>query len=144
MQKNFNTYQTDVYLYYKAENNTASLDTFINVGGNSWLNDDHHTIYKDKEHFDNVLDMYTEVSELADILDLSYEQFVREVLNYLEVDDEYDFGIDYMDAKNYVKSRNDYMDKLVEVYNDYIDENYSEYAQEADEIISDWENGNLG
>ena len=36
-----NAYQTDVYLYYDEEKQTAELDTFINVGGRSWLNDDH-------------------------------------------------------------------------------------------------------
>ena len=43
--KDCNSYQTDVYLYYDKENQSAELDTFVNVGGNSWLNDDHYTIY---------------------------------------------------------------------------------------------------
>ena len=54
--KDANTdYQTDVYLYYDEKEKTARLDTFVNVGGNSWLNDDHKTIYTDKEHYNSGL-----------------------------------------------------------------------------------------
>lgn len=44
-------YQTDVYMYVD-ENGNATLDTFVNVGGNSWLDDNHYTIYTDKEHYE--------------------------------------------------------------------------------------------
>lgn len=46
-----NEYQTDVYLYI-GEDGKARLDTFINVGGDSWLNDDHITIYCDRPHYE--------------------------------------------------------------------------------------------
>lgn len=46
-----NMYQTDVYMYVD-ENGNATLETFTNVGGNSWLDDDHYTIYSDKEHYE--------------------------------------------------------------------------------------------
>lgn len=63
--KECNQYQTDVYLYYDKENNTALLDTFVNVGGNSWLDDDHFTIYHDSQHYEDWSDYYTEISEFA-------------------------------------------------------------------------------
>lgn len=54
MLKNYalaqNEFQTDVYLYVKKDG-TAELDEFTNAGGNSWLNDDHITIYSDMSHF---------------------------------------------------------------------------------------------
>lgn len=40
-----NPYQTDVYFYYDADAKIGRLETFINVGGHSWINDDHVTIY---------------------------------------------------------------------------------------------------
>ena len=40
-----NNFDTDVYLYYIDEEKTAELEIFVIVGGNSWLNDDHETIY---------------------------------------------------------------------------------------------------
>lgn len=53
-QADLNRYQTDVYLYVK--NGEGSIDTFTNVGGNSWLQDDHYTIYTDQEHYDTKMD----------------------------------------------------------------------------------------
>lgn len=50
-----NRYQTDIYLYID-ENGRGTIDTFANVGGNSWLNDDHITIYTDREHYETKLD----------------------------------------------------------------------------------------
>ena len=41
--KDLNEYQTDVYLYVD-ENNNGEWYLFTNVGGNSWLNDDHITM----------------------------------------------------------------------------------------------------
>ena len=49
--KEENKYQTDLYLYVDTETNTGSLYEFVNVGGNSWLNDDHYTLYIDKPHY---------------------------------------------------------------------------------------------
>lgn len=39
-------FQTDIYLYI--ENGIGRVTTFVNVGGNSWLNDDHLLIYEHK------------------------------------------------------------------------------------------------
>lgn len=50
-----NRYQTDIYLYID-ENGHGTIDTFANVGGNSWLNDDHIKIYTDREHCETKLD----------------------------------------------------------------------------------------
>lgn len=50
-----NEYQTDVYLYIDEDGN-GTIDTFTNVGANSWLNDDHFTIYCDREHHDSMMD----------------------------------------------------------------------------------------
>lgn len=53
-EADLNRYQTDVYLYVK--NGEGSISKFTNVGGNSWLQDDHFTIYTDKEHYDKKMD----------------------------------------------------------------------------------------
>lgn len=55
--KSGNQYQTDVYLYVDTEMNTGSLYEFVNVGGNSWLNDDHYILYIDKPHYETWEDM---------------------------------------------------------------------------------------
>lgn len=48
-----NLYQTDIYLYVDDEGN-GTLDTYQNVGGNSWLDDDHITIYSDMPHYNDI------------------------------------------------------------------------------------------
>ena len=40
-------YQVDIYLYVDEDRN-GSLDTFVNVGGNSWIEDDHITVLSHK------------------------------------------------------------------------------------------------
>lgn len=140
-EKDCNQYQTDVYLYYDEKTQTATLDTFINVGGNSWLDDDHYTIFRDTEHYESWSDYYCNDGDFAWGLDMSNEEFEKEVIKYLNLDDDEkeDYRIEHIDAYNYVISREDYMDKLIEVYKESIDENKTDYKKQAEQIISAWE-----
>lgn len=137
--KDMNSYQTDVYLYYDETTQTATLDTFVNVGGNSWLADDHYTIYCDKEHYDDWGDYYQDEGYIADVLDISLEQLHTETKRYHNYDDEdiADPEIEpvYSEIEEYTNSRDDYSEKLLKDYYDYIDGLESEYAQKAEEII---------
>lgn len=139
--KQNNSYQTDVYLYLNAENQTAELDTFVNVGGNSWLNDDHITIYTDKEHYNDVFDWYNSEAELAEFAEISLEQLKNEVVQYLELDEEeaVDYELTYSDAESYLKTVDSYMEKLFKAYNEAIDDLYPEYLSRAEEIMRNFE-----
>lgn len=46
-------HQIDFYLYMNAECE-GTVDTFINVGGNSWLNDDHITVISYRPLYDDI------------------------------------------------------------------------------------------
>ena len=135
--KDLNRYQTDVYLYYDEENQTAELDTFVNVGGNSWLNDDHYTIYCDKENYDTVWDFYNNSAEIADVLEIDNTEFDFDVRQYfgMNADEILDWG-DYIE---YVKSNDEYMEKIIANYNDCIDEMRSEYVYKAEEIMKQFD-----
>jgi len=135
--KECNQYQTDVYLYFDRDTNTATLDTFVNVGGNSWLNDDHYTIYRDREHHEDWSDHYCNNGDFAWGLDMSVEDFNKEVFDFLNLDDDEraDYDIERYDGYRYVTSRDDYCEKLIAVYEDYIDEQRADYAQQAEEIF---------
>lgn len=143
--KSCNQYQTDVYLYYNEEDKTAELDTFVNVGGNSWLDDDHYTIYCDNEHHEDWSDYYCNNGDFAWALDMSVEDFDKEVMAYLinigdvDEDEAGDYNIEWYDEYRYVTSRDDYKDKLISVYEDSIDECRAEYTEQAEQIISEWE-----
>lgn len=137
--KDMNRYQTDVYLYYNKENQTAELDTFVNVGGNSWLDDDHYTIYTDKEHYETVWDWFNDSTEIADVLEYpTYTEFDYDVRQALEIEEDEDIA--WEDYIVYVKSNDDYMEKIFVAYKECIDDMRSEYTEKAEEIMKQFEN----
>ena len=136
--KDCNNYDTDVYLYYDEENQTAKLDTFVNVGGNSWLDDSHYTIYTDKQHHDDgIFSWIQNENEFADMLEIPDSQFEEEVREYLEYDK--DDQLTYSDYREYIESMGAYMEKLTEAYNEAIDDMRSDYVQSAEEIMNNFD-----
>ena len=83
-ERDHNPFQTDVYMYI-GEDGNATLNTFINVGGNSWLDDDHITIYRDKPHYDDPIDEAT-----IDACRGDFEQTAEEWIRYAEMDERKD------------------------------------------------------
>lgn len=140
--KDLRQYQTDVYLYYDEETQTAKLDTFINVGGNSWIDDDHYTIYRDPEHYDSWEDYFCNTGDFAQGLEMTSEDFENEVKEYLkqqeyEVEEEY--KPEWYEEREYIRSKEEYCDKLYQIYVDYLEDQRAEYAEKAEQIISEWE-----
>lgn len=135
--KDCNGYQTDVYLYYNEEEQTAELDTYVNVGGNSWLNDDHFTIYSDREHDSDMWDYYQSVEELAEYSEIPLDELRKLVIANLELDDDEakDFKLDYYEAREYLKQNDEAMEKLTSAYNECIDEMQPEYVNRAEVIM---------
>ena len=66
-----NSFETDVYLYIDEETQTGELYNFQNVGGNSWLDDDHITLYTDHAINNDFYDVFNNVSELAESVDMT-------------------------------------------------------------------------
>lgn len=128
-----NQYQTDVYAYYNEETEEVTLDTFTNVGGNSWLDDDHTTIYTDKEHYDGISEHFQSIQEFADALDMSVEELTAKTAEYREIDIE---DVDYYEVQIYVDE--EHIEKLTEVFNEYYLDDVP-YAEIAEEIISSYE-----
>lgn len=139
MLKNFdrklNQYQTDVYMYIDEEG-TATLDTFVNVGGNSWLNDDHYTIYCDREHNETIIDIWTTIGALAGALDIEYDTLIKAVSKYYDIDTE---DVRWYEVSDYVNDHEELFEKLEETYGNYLDELTSEYMERAEAIFSEWE-----
>lgn len=130
-----NEYQTDVYLYVN-EDGTGELYEFPNVGGNSWLDDDHYTLYSDKQHYEDVLDWYQDEYEIAEALGKTEDELKEEALVALDLQDDYSIDeIGYKEVIEYVKTNEEYMDLLFDAYDDVIDGMLSEYEDKADEII---------
>ena len=136
-----NSFDTDVYLYYNEEEKTAELDTFVNAGGNSWLNDDHETIYRDDGNFDSMYEVgFQSISDLAEAVGLAEKELIAKTADFLEFDEDDDLDeIDYWDVVSFIKSDCDLSDKVKAAFAEWIDEQGEDYESQADDIIREWE-----
>lgn len=136
--KELNGYDTDVYLYYDEDTNTATLDTFVNPGGNSWLNDDHYTIYTDKQHYDSYIDWYDgDLMYIADVLGKTEDELRNEyaIANELDEDDiEY---IEDWEIIKYIDSVPEYSEILYDEYCDSIDADFNSVYTDRAQVVWD-------
>lgn len=130
-----NPYQTDVYFYYDADAKIGHLETFINMGGHSWINDDHVTIYSDLPNYDDVYDYFNDISEFADALEISENDLIEATRKFKNLDS--DDSIERIEVIDYIKSDNKLVDKVTAYYIDYyVDEHEAEFLSKAQEILS--------
>lgn len=127
-----NGYDTDVYMYYDEETETARLDTFVNVGGNSWLDDDHYTIYTDRQHYDTFFDYWNNIAEFAESLGITEDKLITLAAEYFRYEPE---EIDYYDVRKFFNYNEEYFDKLKEEYCDFIESLHGNYEAQAEEIM---------
>lgn len=119
------SYQTDVYIYLH-DDGTASLSEFVNVGGNSWLDDDHRVLYTDREHFDDRFDTFTTIEDLCYAAGVT-PAFVAKVLD-VEPDE-----LEWIDVRDYIKRNPVLENRLDESYSDIVE--YNEYMNIAHTIV---------
>ena len=112
------------------------MEEFVNVGGNSWLNDDHYVIYIDNQHYEDEFDVIPDISAMALSININEEQLIREAAEYNEIDED---DVDYSDVVYYIKHNDEYMDKMHEAHCNDIDEQKSVYYYEACELIEELE-----
>lgn len=127
-----NRYQTDVYAYYDEETQEITLDTFTNVGGNSWLDDDHFTIYKDKEHHEGIDDAFTTIDELAEVVNVDEDELISKVADYngIEIED-----VDWCEVASYCMSK--YNEEMHKAYEEIARDNYNDWFVSYAEYIID-------
>lgn len=128
---NKNEYETDVYLYIK--DGEGTIDTFTNVGGNSWLDDDHITIHVDKNHFETIMDdlidgtsygwLIDELESVYDDLSGLKEKAYADITAAMDEETLEDDGIacfddlDAYDVEHWLNKN--YSDKIEEYYKEY-------------------------
>ena len=138
--KQHNSYHTDVYMYYDHVSKTAELDTFVNVGNNSWIDDNHWTIYTDEPHNEDFENYFNELGFIADIIGITTEQLKNEAkaaYGYEPDDDISDLAVFtyvYQDMEN-----QGYQSKLIDEYSSYIEANRNDYEDKAEHIIDEIE-----
>jgi hypothetical protein len=130
-----NPYQTDVYFYYDSDTKIGRLETFINVGGHSWINDNHVIIYRDLPNYDDVYDYFNDISEFADALEISENDLIKAVRKFKDFG--VNFPVDRRDIIDYIKSDDKLVNKITAFYiNYYVDEHEAEFLSKAQEILS--------
>lgn len=129
-----NQYQTDVYMYVD-ENGNATLDTFTNVGGNSWLNDNHYTIYTDKEHYEGGFSdwAYGDLSWCAETCGTTIESIIQTISENSRCDIE---DVTDDDVYSFLTENEQYAEILRSEYIDDLN-SYVEYETMAENILDE-------
>ena len=84
-------FQTDIYLYVDDDGN-GTIDTYVNVGGNSWLNDDHITLYADKPHHEEPAEWAEDMTvdeiaaELKSLYGIEYQERAWQILDDADIE----------------------------------------------------------
>lgn len=132
---NMNRYQTDVYMYID-DNGKARLTTFTNVGGNSWMDDEHYTLYTDKEHHEDMTDVYNSIEEISDAIQIDKSVLIKQVAEEEHIEE---MEIGYNDVAYFVKNKRH--DELVNAYKEYLNllDGNGNYVDIAREIVDNFE-----
>lgn len=135
-------FQTDVYLYISEDYadpalSLITLDDFTNVGGNSWLNDDHFVLYRDMPHseYDTISNCYSTVEELITAAGADEEEVIKAVRieEHLEDNDE----VSYQDIYNYIMRDPELYSPLYDDYKQCCIDCF-DYHAEAVRILDEW------
>lgn len=145
-EKELNAYDTDVYAYFNTETKEVTLDTFVNPGGNSWLNDNSDTIYTDKQHNNSIFDSYDNEGDLLAAATNENKEKSEAIMNEIkkqiaedeDIDIE-DVSVSYFDIRDYIENNDELMENLSNAYSDLIDEMRPEYAEQAENIVDKYE-----
>ena len=130
-------YPIDIYMYIDEQTGTASLSEYINVGGNSWINDDHVNLYRMPERHDTVWDEIDDISTLCDAAQLSEDELWRIVYEYYD-DEDGDEYYDLRDAITAVSAVSELSDRVHEWYEGVVDDCMEYIRDQADHIIDQY------
>lgn len=133
-------YQQDVYLYYDEETQIAKLDVFDNVGGNSWVPDNHFTVYSNRDIYRDIWDFYGddvyEPEDFSRLVDMETEELIKEVKRFVDDEDD-EVEISAFDFRDYINENK--REKLEETYKKDIYDLKSEYEETAKKILEEFE-----
>lgn len=97
-KENFgSSFEVDVYAYINDEETEVTFEKFTNIGGSSWLNDDHFTLYRFYPTYQNLSDEFNSDMEFVDYMVELYGVAVP----FDEFTDD-DGDIDYYDCKRFI------------------------------------------
>ena len=134
--KDHTGYQEDIYLYVDADG-VGKLKLFQNVGGNSWIDDDHHTVCSLPECFTDWTDTFQEISSVADALGWTVDTlrertaaWFSEHIVYTAADD-----VNFRDARDFIENHQPLLDMMYEAESQCFEDAFSDYVEAATDIL---------
>ena len=104
-------YQVDIYLYVDEEGK-GTLDTFTNVGGNSWLNDDHICLYQRTPSYEELWINY-DIDTILAVLNKTRTEVFEELKQAKIIDEDENMDeIEDGDFIYYIEKNSEYTDAL--------------------------------
>ena len=148
-------YQVDIYLYIR--DGKAELDDFVNVGGNSWLDDDHYLLHTLPQHNDRgCFDLFDSIPSAAEVLDVTEEYLIHRAWEYVYDEDPGELSsIDYSDVYDMIRHSEDLTDKLQAIFEEYVRDNLrcdieeqaldilNRFEHNVDDVEIEWPEGGI-
>lgn len=108
-------HQIDIYLYL-SKDGSGTLDTFYNVGGNSWINDDHICIYQRQPRCDELWsDGDWDMDDILTALNKNKKDIFEELRSAGKIDEDSDIeDISDEDYRYYIRKNQEYNNILNE------------------------------
>ena len=131
--KDHTRYQQDIYLYMQ-EDGTATVELFVNVGGNSWIDDDHYTVARLYEDHGDWSDCFTTICDIAYALGWDKQTLKeRAAAWYSEHYNDYGTADDmsYSDVYDFIKAHEPLQDQITAAEAAELENYRSEYAERA-------------
>lgn len=131
------SYQEDIYLYIH-EDGTGEVTTFTNVGGNSWLDDDHITVYCMKEDLSDWTDFVPDIGDIADVLGWSLNSLKERTAAWMcETGWQYDAeDVNGLDIRQFIAKHPVLLNQIKDAEEEYIKhELYSDYMDKAEMLL---------
>ena len=122
-------YQEDIYMYIK--DGVGSVCLFQNVGGNSWIDDDHITVMQLPQLYSDWTDFVPNLGDIADILEMSLDTLKeRAAAWHCEKGWQFDASeMDYQDIREFIEAHPVLLNKITDAEAEYLRSDcYTEYA----------------
>ena len=128
-------YQIDIYAYLDKETGIVTLDEFTNVGGNSWLDDDHYTIYVVNQSCDKPSEFFERASDMADVIGMDIDALRAATAEDIDCDID---DLDDADVKYYIEQH--YDDEITQSFRAwYMKEFADQFREKAEEAVAEYE-----
>lgn len=135
-------FETDVYAYYDSETGMVELMEYENVGGHSYLDDQHYTMHccPDSSCKD-IFDVYTDEEDIIYIISDCDEKKAQKLTEEIKIwAEENDCDFDYHAVEIYVKRNDSLLKILEEAYADYVNaDEDGVLSRRAEDILTEYE-----